>query len=153
MHYFRVRRTGSVDLTDRSARPCVAPGCLQTARTKAGLCGRHHERFRKHGDIHTVMRRPRKVVARSGYVMVFAPSHILARRDGYVARNRLMLYGSIGGDEHPCHWCGRSVRWFARWGIDGDCLVADHLNSVRHEDSPWNLVPSCIACNVKRGKH
>ena len=80
--------------------------------------------------------------------------HPLAHR-GAVREHRKVLYDAVGPGPHECHWnetygCGRiSLEW---GGLQGDSLCVDHLDHDRTNNAPENLVPSCIACNLRRGR-
>jgi uncharacterized protein YjcR len=75
---------------------------------------------------------------------VFDRRHPLAiGRKPRVTEHRMVLWRKLRGDDAPCHWCGK---WL-RWNID---LETDHLNSIRDDNRPENLVPSCGRCNSMR---
>lgn len=81
--------------------------------------------------------------------------HPLSTSGGVVSEHRKVLFDRIGPGPHECHWnemygCGRaSLEW---GGLQGDSLCVDHLDDDRTNNSPENLVPSCIACNLRRGR-
>jgi endogenous inhibitor of DNA gyrase (YacG/DUF329 family) len=83
---------------------------------------------------------------------LYRPDHPLAGERGYIAEHRAVLYEKIGSGEHPCHWCGKNVRWTRRLKGTGHAgmLVADHVNSDEHDNRPENLVPACQGCNGTR---
>lgn len=86
--------------------------------------------------------------------MLWRPDHPLAGIRGYVSEHRVVLYDKIGPGEHPCHWCGKTVRWFKQArNLAGVVLVVDHVNSDEHDNRPENLVPSCQGCNGTRWHH
>jgi hypothetical protein len=75
--------------------------------------------------------------------------------EGYVAvsrerQHRRVLLEAIGPGTHPCHWCGRSVSWDLSYPKDRDALVADHLDGVKTNNDPANLVPAHGRCNLAR---
>lgn len=83
--------------------------------------------------------------------MVTARDHPVAPPGGIVAVARIVLYKKIGPGEHPCHWCGTTLRWIAGGGPGTPgSLLADHLDWNRNNDDPANLVPSCHSCNGHR---
>ena len=89
-------------------------------------------------------------VTKEGYVMLSGQyGHPLAGpgKRGEVLEHRKVLYDLIGPGPHPCHWCGRSLEWGGVRGIN-----VDHLNDVKDDNRPENLVPSCLNCNGRRGK-
>lgn len=77
-----------------------------------------------------------------GYRQLKRPDHPLACATGIVFEHRMVLYDSIGPGPHPCHWCKQLLDW--------DDLQADHLNHIRADNRPKNLVPSCPSCNKGR---
>lgn len=62
----------------------------------------------------------------------------------------MVLFEKIGNGTHPCYWCGKPVTWMPGAGLAEGALVADHLDWNDQNDSPENLVPSCIVCNAHR---
>src|SRR6266498_2775450 len=93
------------------------------------------------------------VSVKSGrYRYLRMPDHPLATR-GIVPEHRAVLYAAIGPGDHPCHWCGRLVKWGMPGQKQGDTLklVVDHLDDNGVNNDRSNLVPSCYACNTSRG--
>lgn len=69
--------------------------------------------------------------------------HPLANGEGMVAEHRKVLFDKIGPGPHLCHWgCGRELDWGGCGGIQ-----ADHLDGIKDNNDPKNLVPSCQSCN------
>lgn len=130
---------------------CKVDGCDHVAHG-AGYCDPHYSRWRRHGDplAGLVWGAARSVTAQ-GYVVLARPSHPLASPKGKVLEHRMVLFDTIGLGAHPCHWCGRTVRWDAGRG-HRDELTTDHLDSRRDNNDPSNLVPSCLACNSGRSR-
>lgn len=68
---------------------------------------------------------------------------------GVISQHRFVLWSKLGCEvkscEHECYWCGTTLFWN---GIEGIC--ADHLNGVKLDNRPENLVPSCCKCNSRR---
>ncbi len=83
-----------------------------------------------------------------GQRYVTAKGHPICPPSGLVAYARIVLYDKIGPGEHACNWCEKPVTW--QYGLSPDCLVADHVNWDRSDDTPENLVPSCLKCNAHR---
>lgn len=81
---------------------------------------------------------------RHRYKLIPAKGHPAAPKGARVVReHRVVLYDLIGPGTHPCHWCGKPVTW-------GETLVVDHLNDIRTDNAPANLVPACQGCNIHR---
>lgn len=79
-----------------------------------------------------------------------AKGHPIAPPSGIVPVARLVLWDKIGPGPHPCHWCGKAIRWTPGDPYAPDALVADHLDWDATNDAPENLVPSCGPCNGHR---
>ena len=87
----------------------------------------------------------------NGYVVTCRKGHPAASPGGSVGEHRLVLYEKIGPGMHTCHWCGVPVTWGSRSKVlHAQRLVADHVDDVRHNNDPDNLVPACLACNSTR---
>jgi hypothetical protein len=132
---------------------CRAEDCGRPRAGHGALCEIHQYRLRRYGDMmaDTPSRRTRGSGAYDGkgYLRVFNPDHPLAPKNGIVPVHRIVLYDKVGPGEHPCHWCGKPVSWT----LSGSKrLETDHLNAVRDDNRPENLVPSCKTCNTQRGK-
>jgi hypothetical protein len=88
-------------------------------------------------------------ITSSGYRLITAPDHPLANPRGRVYEHRQVLYDRIGPGVHLCHWCRQRVAWLR---CPGACrLYVDHLNDIRDDNRPENLVPACNYCNTARG--
>lgn len=87
--------------------------------------------------------------AATAYVQGWAPEHPVAVQGGLVAEHRRVLYDRLGPGPHSCHWCGREVRWDTYPTAPGE-LVVDHLDWLKHNNDPDNLVPACRPCNLAR---
>lgn len=82
-----------------------------------------------------------------------SPNHPLASVKGTIPTSRRMLYDHLGEGEHPCHWCGFSLKW--RLNQKGGStknrdLLVDHLDGDQLNDDPDNLVATCQSCNTVR---
>ena len=89
-----------------------------------------------------------RYVDESGYVIISGlVDHPLAHR-GTAREHRVVLFETIGPGEHSCHWCGTSVSW-SKTDREGG-LHVDHLNFIKTDNRPENLVPSCLVCNFRR---
>lgn len=130
------------------ASQCRQPGCNNHARSvRSGLCEKHYYRLRRRG---TFLLKgdeappPREVRHSEGYVIEYLPSHPLwGEVHGRVYQHRRVFFDNYGKGPHPCHWCGKTLHW--------DEMDVDHVNAVRDDNEPANLVASCRSCNVKRG--
>lgn len=76
------------------------------------------------------------------------------RSRGYVfvrgkPEHRAVLLARIGPGEHPCHWCWGIVSWDVKHPARR-ALTVDHLNGVKDDNRPENLVPAHGACNARR---
>jgi 5-methylcytosine-specific restriction endonuclease McrA len=60
-----------------------------------------------------------------------------------VFEHRAVMYDRLGAGPLPCFWCGISLAWGK--------VVIDHLNEVKDDNRPENLVVSCNNCNRARG--
>ena len=92
-------------------------------------------------------------VSINGYrVLTGVVNHLLCLVDsgisGKVFEHRKALWEKLGCQSlncvHECHWCGASLSW--------DSIHSDHLNGDKLDNDPENLVPSCMSCNMRRGR-
>lgn len=91
--------------------------------------------------------------AGTSYTKVYLPGHPLADERGAVGEHRVILYAKVGPDEHPCHWCGRTLRWLPTGqALRRGSLQVDHLDGNPRNNDPMNLVPSCTGCNTGRAQ-
>jgi hypothetical protein len=93
-------------------------------------------------------RRPRKPpvlkILPSGYaVLVYSSGK---RRH----EHRMVFFKAAGKGPYACHWCGKAVLRMRGIRYHPDKLVVDHLNTIRHDNRPENLVAACTLCNVTR---
>ncbi|WP_235592081.1 HNH endonuclease [Pseudomonas syringae] len=125
---------------------CRVAGCIAVANRKgAGLCEKHYTRQRRHGSTDkAVVVKPGLLNHSHGYTMAYAPEHPL-RRDSScrVYEHRRVYHAQHGDGPFNCNWCSTVVGW--------DDLHVDHLNDVKDDNTPSNLVASCATCNQKRG--
>lgn len=154
MHYRRMERRG--DLVDRpmgqprgSNVVCEVNGCDKPSLSGSSqYCIMHYSRLRRSG---TTDDRPLafRYQGTSRYVSVtVGPDHPLAPPSRpWIYEHRKVLYEAIGPGPHPCHWCGAMVNWMDP--IESKIEV-DHLNQVRDDNRPENLVASCKSCNAAR---
>lgn len=76
-------------------------------------------------------------------MILLRSTHPVAK-NGQAYEHRAVLFDKIGPGVHDCHWCGKAVEWF----VD---LTVDHLDCVKGNNDPGNLVPCCAGCNRRRG--
>ncbi len=129
-------------------RICIVDGCTNTW-TGRRMCPMHYYRWYRHGDPHHVQQRSTGYTNASGYRKIRVDGHPLAGADGWMYEHRLVLYSAIGAGDHTCHHCSRAIRWDAPMHSAAR-LVVDHMDHVRDNNTPANLVPSCQPCNAAR---
>jgi hypothetical protein len=155
-HYTRWRLTGTTDkpiYVPREWRTCSIDGCKKPSRTREGkLCEVHYVRHYRTGTYDKIDRRKR-CVSPAGYIFHRDPTHPASSSNGHLYEHRMICYDAIGAGAHPCHWCGREVRWDVKGnGTNGtNKLVIDHLDNNKQNNSIDNLKPSCHRCNATRG--
>lgn len=111
-HYERWRRNGVVggpgDARKRPPTPCSANGCDYVGRVVRGLCPKHYQRLRSHGDADAEVRRYGVYVREQtqGYIAVYAPEHPMAMADGYALEHRMVAWDHgilTDPDDHVHH--------------------------------------------------
>ena len=122
---------------------CSHDGCENVAnRVSHGLCETHYYRKRRTGSTSREMPSYRHMTS-NGYVMLSGINHPLRRSNGYVSEHRYVAYSVYGPDCSDCFWCGAACTW-------KNCHV-DHLNDIKDDNRPENLVIACASCNRIRG--
>lgn len=66
---------------------------------------------------------------------------------GWAWTHVYVLFEKIGYGPHLCHWCRSKL---LAWRRGGSGLHADHVDGDVTNNSPENLVPSCVSCNTWR---
>jgi len=130
---------------------CTVDGCEKPSRNKGtrSMCAMHYHRQYRHGSTHKVATRVSTRTDGSRYRSTHQPQHPLAGKSGRIYVHRKVLFDLIGPGTHACHWCHKPVTWLMPIG-DPSNLQVDHLNGVRDDNRPENLVPSCPSCNATR---
>lgn len=130
---------------------CTVPGCEKTPRSmRADLCPMHYHRKYRHGSVDQVFRREVESPIQGKYRRVSRRGHPLADKTGRLWEHRAVLYDTVGPGPLACFYCDRQLRWDLD-KLDPAAVQVDHLNAVRDDNRPENLVPACRACNVGRG--
>lgn len=84
----------------------------------------------------------------NGYVRYVGFNHPATAPSGLSNYHRIVLWDKLNGQDVPCHWCGKQLYW--KTDDYGSRIVTDHVNTVKDDNRPENLVPACHACNVSR---
>ncbi len=126
---------------------CKVDGCHKHPRAVgSSLCDMHYSRLRRNGIIGTLpVKRTEKIKHSGGYVLVYAPGHVVGRGKAHVYEHRKIFYDANGEGPFKCHVCGANQTW--------DTMHIDHLDDDKTNNSIDNLAPSCPTCNQGRGRH
>ena len=132
------------------ARPrhevCSVAGCGERVRTSGSeYCEMHYMRHRRNG--HLGLKQVSDLSMHShGYLMVYAPMHPLATRQGRCReyQHRVVYFNQYGEGPFLCHWCAKVVTW--------SDMHVDHVNDIKSDNRIENLVASCPRCNTWRNK-
>lgn len=124
---------------------CQTEDCDRTVAAR-GWCRMHYRRWRKAVVDFVPLNKSGDFLDARGYVRRADRAHPLAHSAGTVLVHRVVLLDKIGPGIHPCHHCGKPVDWAISHPTPG-ALVVDHLDGVRSNNDPANLVPSCAPCN------
>lgn len=132
-----------------SAPTCRVSGCSGRAtRIASGMCEKHYIRHRRTGRTDDPKRKYR--YRRSGgYIRIHNVSHSLADAGGNVDEHRLVMFELLGDAPQKCHWCDQIIEW--KTSNKQLRIVVDHLNEIKDDNRPENLVLSCNSCNRARG--
>lgn len=84
-----------------------------------------------------------------GYVKYIGYAHPATNASGITSEHRIVLWDKLGGKDANCHWCEKPLSWAKTYPEDG-AMVTDHVNTVKNDNRPENLVPSCALCNITR---
>lgn len=120
---------------------CTIDECGSIVRSRhSKYCEKHYYRLRRTGQLGGRKASPPRIQSH-GYIMERA-EHPLAI-DGSVYQHRRRAYDAHSGVCPACHWCGTPMTWAA-------CHI-DHLNGIKSDNDPSNLVVACPGCNRLRG--
>lgn len=86
----------------------------------------------------------------NGYVVYVGFNHPATNAGGLTFQHRIILWDKLNGQDAPCHWCGRELFWSKKYPQNQDALITDHVNNIKDDNRPENLVPSCGLCNITR---
>lgn len=124
---------------------CQVDGCSKPRATTSRSCAMHHARKMRTGTFDKREPAMRNLGVDGYWTLRGMMGHPRADRKGTVREHVWVLYEKIGPGPHPCHWCGTLKNWGGKTGIH-----ADHLDEVKGNNDPDNLVPSCGPCNRLR---
>lgn len=136
--------------TPKARTMCGVAGCLNEAVYSSGLCNGCYCRLRRTGSLNRRVPTYRKKQT-TGYIVVKAIGHPLARQSGLLFEHRKVLYDQIGDGPHKCYWCDGEVQWSNAGKSKRGSLVPDHLDGNKSNNSADNLVAACNTCNALRG--
>jgi hypothetical protein len=136
-HYFRMwryGRTGTAEISDRKRKPCSVEDCPDLANGGLGLCSRHYQRLKTHGDTQVVLPPPSGEANRNwkGNNCGYGAAHDRVRR----ARGLASTY--------PCSNCRAPAKHWAYDHGDPNELVSPlgpYSAQVQH------YLPMCVPCH------
>lgn len=141
-------RRNSRNKAAKSRPLCVNDGCKNSREYSSGLCNSCYYRLKRTGTIEK-RKYVYRCLASNGYITVWDKEHPLSV-GGRLYEHRKVLYDKIGEGIHECYWCKSKVAWAKGRNTKG-CLVVDHLDGDKENNSLDNLVPACHRCNASRG--
>lgn len=121
---------------------CSVEGCEGKVRS-LGLCYAHYMRFYRNGTTE-FKRSPKPYIHSGGYRLIPAKGHFLSRGSSHAYEHRINFHTENGDGPFKCNWCGKDVTW--------DDMDVDHLDTIKTNNDPSNLVASCPPCNRGRSK-
>lgn len=157
MRHYRMKRAHGVIQDNAPGRipisECAVSGCSRPPRSPiAGICEVHYYRQRRTGSVEDPVIVGRSLSKSTGYWIILAKDHPLARLSGHALEHRVVLYNTIGPGWHNCTYCQTPVCWEKHYPEDLDALVVDHVDMVKMNNDIANLVPSCFLCNIARSR-
>ncbi len=140
----RPRRKCTIDCSCGRHRPnSCPPGCG---------CNKHKPLSEEHKQRITDGIRRKSAgsyIHTSGYVVLTGHNgHPLAGAKGKLYEHRKVLYEALGDGPHPCHW--RVLSGCGECSLEWSEIHVDHVDDNPTNNSPENLVVSCMACNRSR---
>lgn len=124
---------------------CKITGCRGKATRKDNVCENHYCKMRRTGSYAGLIRSQKAV--HGNYIRMVgngASQHPMASKNSKMLyEHRMVAYDSREGKCEDCFWCGKELTW-------SSCVI-DHLNELKHDNSPENLLISCRHCNRARG--
>ena len=125
---------------------CTVEGCEKPLRSSgAAFCGMHYHRLYRFGTLELTRTHRETLRHSQGYTLRYAPDHPLTMNRGrhHEYEHRVVYYDLHGEGPFSCYHCQQAVSW--------KTLHIDHLNDIKSDNSPTNLVASCGPCNRGRG--
>lgn len=135
MHYYRLRRTGRLDRTATTVTLCAVPDCPSRA-TAHGLCGKHYQRKRKHGD-------PMALACERGAA---GERHPQWKVEGTTYSGAHMRVRAQRGSAraHACVDCGGAAR---QWSYDHEDPNELASNEGAYSCDVDHYIPRCVPCH------
>lgn len=155
MHYYRLRRTGQLELRPRPRRqtvtakpkrapkvdvPCPVEGCDRLV-TENGMCKKHSTRVRRNGDPHAFTHQRDRKLARGA-----ANVHWTGDAVTYEGIHQRVRAAMGSATEHPCADCGRPAKHWSYDQKDPDERTGPlgaFSTQIRH------YVPRCVPCHKR----
>lgn len=123
---------------------CSVEGCASRVRSSGTpLCEKHYGRKRRGVPVALPRNIKGRYVTAAGYIKLLVPGHPMADSNNHAFEHRVVSYDRAKGNQPQCHWCGKALVWAS--------TVVDHLNEIKSDNRPSNLVNSCNDCNRARG--
>ena len=133
-HHYRVKKYGTpepaLERQQRRGMICVLPDCMEARYSgKYGWCKRHYDRWRRHGDPHTVL----LPMGRGDNVTVSAVHKRLDAKRGRAS-------------QHPCVDCGQPARHWSYGHTDPNEKQSDH---GPYSPDIAHYQPRCVPCHKR----
>lgn len=142
MHYFRMRRNGTLDGPRRYDNEiCLVDGCT-TRRKSNGMCDMHDTRVRRHGDPHVVIANEDRDLPTgernsswTGDQATYSAAHQRVKK----ARGSASKYECVNCDRQAKHWSYNHADPNERFTEEGYA----YSTSLEHYE------PKCVPCHKK----